>query len=285
LEIGVNNQTQLLPRGIVTDNNNNAYLMTVSGLTVVSLTPAGGQTPSFNVTGVVNRASGTRLLSPGSLIYINGSNLALPAQAESTPLPRSLGGICVTANEIPIPLLITSPTQIEAQLPNELPRTGRITLTVRSTRLGVSSAGVQVQLSPAGPGIFSMDIGDGQQRALLFHTVDGTLLVPDYPGDRDEVAVMYAVGLGPTDPVVPTGELNPAEPQSPATESISVEIGGQPHVVLWAGLAPGFVGVYQIYIYIPGNRVQGDNLPVVVTAGGIASDSVPNSSPPVTSIR
>jgi uncharacterized protein (TIGR03437 family) len=284
LELGINNQTVLLPRGMVTDNSNNAYLLTLSGLTVVSLTASTGQAPSFTATGVINRASGTRLISPGSLIIIRGSNLALTSQAEAAPLPRSLGGICVTVNELAIPLITTSPTQIEAQLPPELPP-GRVTVTVRSTRLGVSSAGVQVPVTATGPGMFAFDIGDGQQRAALFHAVDGALVVPDYPGERDETLVLYATGLGAADPQVPAGNVNPAEPPSPATEPISVTIGGQPYPVLWSGLAPGFVGVFQIYVYVPGNRIRGTDLPIVVTAGGVSSASQPNTEPPITSVR
>src|SRR5262247_395543 len=75
LEIGVNGQTQLLPRGMVMDTSNNAYVLTLSGMTIVSLTSATGQTPIFNATGVVNRASGSRLISPGSLLVIRGTNL------------------------------------------------------------------------------------------------------------------------------------------------------------------------------------------------------------------
>jgi uncharacterized protein (TIGR03437 family) len=276
LEIGINNQTQLLPRGMVTDGNN-AYLLTISGLTVVSLTSATGQAPAFSGAGVVNSVSRTRLLSPGSLLTILGNNLGLNAQADGTPLPRSLGGICVTANEIAIPLISTSPTQIEAQLPHELPA-GRITITVRSTRLGVSSPGVQVQLTPTAPAIFSMDIGDGAQRAALFHAVDGTLVIPDYPAERDEVVVLYATGLGRANPPVPTGELNPPDPVSSTIEDVSVSIGGQPYVVLWSGLAPGFLGVFQIHLYVPGNRIRGDDLPIVVSAGANDSDRSPITS-------
>ena len=223
-------------------------------------------------------------MSPGSLVTIRGSNLALEAQAPGAPLPRSLGGVCVTANEIAIPLIRTSATEIQAQLPPELPP-GRVTFTVRSTRLGVSSPGVQVQVNPTGPGIFSIDIGDGQQRAALFHAVDGALVIPDYPAERDEVLILYATGLGPADPAVPGGELNPAEPVSAATEPVGVSVGGQPYEVVWAGLAPGFIGVFQIHIYVPGNRVRGDGLPVVVTAGGVSSASAPNSPPPMTTVR
>jgi len=284
LELGVNNQTQLLPHGIAVDNSNNAYLMTLSGLTVVSLTSTVGQTPIFSANNVVNSASGSRLVSPGSLVTIRGSNLALPAQAEATPLPRSLGGICVTANGTPIPLITTAPTQIEAQLPRELPP-GRITLTVRSTRLGVSSPGVQVTVTSTGPGMFSMDIGDGQQRATLFHAVDGALVIPDYPADRDEVVVLYATGLGPVDSFVPSGEVNPSEPLAITTETIQVTIGGLPYPVLWSGLAPGFVGVYQINLYVPGDRIRGDDLPVVITAGPVSSDAASTPSPPITSVR
>ncbi len=286
MEIGVltaPNQTMLLPRGIVADSNNNAYLFTYSGLTIVSMTPTTGLTPSFSANGVVNRASGSRLISPGSLVNIRGFNLALDAQASAAPLPRSLGGICVTANEVTIPLISTSPTEIQAQLPPELPP-GRVTLTVRSTRLGVISAGVQVQVTATGPGVFSMDIGDGQQRALLFHAVDGALVIPVYPADRDEVLVLYTTGLGPADPVVPAGQINPGDPLSPTTGSISVTIGGQAYPVIWAGLAPGFVGVYQINLYVPGDRVTGDNLPVVVTAGS-TSNSSSGDPPPLTSVE
>jgi uncharacterized protein (TIGR03437 family) len=277
LELGVNNQTQLLPRGMVMDAANNAYLLTLSGLTVVSLTSATGAAPSFSAAGVINTASRTRQLSPGSLVTIQGNNLALSAMADGAPLPRSLGGICVTANEIPIPLISTSPTQIEAQLPNELPP-GRITLTVRSTRLGVSSLGAQIPLTATAPALFAYDIGDGERRAAMFHAVDGALVIPIYPAERDEVVVMYATGLGPADPSVPTGVLNPDQPISPTRAPVSVSIGGVPYVVLWSGLAPGFLGVYQIHLYVPGDRARGENLPVVVTAGDVSSDSAPVTS-------
>src|SRR5262249_39503824 len=146
-------------------------------------------------------------------------------------------------NEITIPLIRTSPTQIDAQLPPELP-SGRVTFTVRSTRLGVSSAGVQVQVTSTGPGIFSMDIGDGQPRATLFHAIDGALVIPVYPADRDETVVLYLTGLGAATPQVPGGELNPADPISPTIAAPTVTVGGQEWPVLWSGLAPGFIGVY-----------------------------------------
>jgi uncharacterized protein (TIGR03437 family) len=269
LELGANNQVQLLPRGLASDGRNNVYLLTVSGLSIVSLNATAGVAPSFNASGVVNTPSRRGPVSPGALISIFGTNLADTASASATPLPLSLGGVCVTANEVSIPLLTTSPTQIDAQLPPNL-APGRITLTVRSMRLGVSSQGVAIQVNAAAPSLFSMEV-NGQQRAALFHTVDGSMVVPDYPAERDEILTLYATGLGAATPAVPAGQLNPASPVSSTTQTIGVTIGGHPYEVISSQLAPGFVGVYQISIYVPGNRARGDDLPVVVTAGGVSS--------------
>src|SRR5262249_14260652 len=128
------------------------------------------------------------------------------------------------------------------------------------------------------PSVFGMDIdGTGQQRAALFHSADMFLVSPDYPADRDEVLYLYATGLGPANPSVAAGQLTPDNPVSSTTQSISVTVGGQPYPVLASVLAPGYVGVYQITIYVPGNRIQGSDLPVIVTAGG--SSSAINNAP------
>ncbi len=278
LELGQNGQTQLLPRGMAADGSNNTYLLSLSGLSIVSLAASSGQTPSFQASGVVNSPSQTGPVSAGALISIRGTNLADFDSATATPLPTLLGGVCVTANEVAIPLLITSPTQIDAQLPPNI-GPGRVTLTVRSTRLGVSSTGVAVQVNSSSPSLFSFDV-DGQPRAALFHAIDGALVIPIYPADRDEVLKLYATGLGPTTPMVPAGQLNPSSPVLSTLQTIGVTIGGHPYEVLSSQLAPGYVGVYEIDIYVPGNRVRGDDLPVVVTAGGASSgtDNAPLAS-------
>src|SRR5213593_5102158 len=269
LEIGVNNQTQILPHGLVFDGSNNVYLLTWSGLTAVSLVQTGERAPSFQASGVVNTATRSRRISPGSLISILGSNLADAASASGPPLPRLLGGVCVTANEMAIPLITTSPTQIDAHLPPELAAT-RVTLTVRSQRMGLVSPGVSVPVSPSSPAVLSIDL-NGIKTAGIIHGADFAVVTPDYPAERDETLILYAAGLGPVNPSVAAGEAASADPFSVTTESIQVTIGGRPYPVLWSGLAPGMVGIYQINLYVPGDRVEGDDLPVVISAGGAAS--------------
>jgi len=72
------------------------------------------------------------------------------------------------------------------------------------------------------------------------------------------------------------------DPFSAATESVEVTIGGKPYPVLWSGLSPFMVGIYQINLYVPGDRAEGDSLPVVVTAGGVSSAT---DNAPVTAVH
>ena len=266
-ELGVTGQTVLPAHGMLMDSSNNIYMLTLSGLSVVSVTPSIGRAPSFS--SVVNTPSHTGSLAAGGLISILGTNLADVASAGTSPLPTLLGGVCVTANEVTIPLISTSPTEIDAQLPSNL-ATGRITLTIRSTKLGLSSPGLPIQVTATGPSLFNIPVND-QPLAALFHTDDGTLVTPDYPADRDETLVLYASGLGAVSPDPGVGLPGTDSPFSMATDSIGVSIGGVPYEVLSTYLAPDYIGLYAIIIYVPGNRIQGNNLPVVVTSGGVSS--------------
>jgi uncharacterized protein (TIGR03437 family) len=276
LELGINNQTQLLRRGMAV-NSSDVYVLTLSGLSVVSLAPTAGRTPQL--TNVLNGANRVGSLSPGSVITINGNNLADSATA-AAPLPRILAGVCVTVNEVAIPLFSTSPTQIQAQLPPEL-ATGRVTVTVRSMRLGLSSSGAAVSVTATGPGVFSVPV-DGVPRAALIHSQDAALVTPDYPAERDETIVLYATGLGPVRPAVGAGMPGSSDPFSETILPVSVSIGEVPYLVTWAGLAPDTVGIYQINVYVPGGHIAGDDLPVVVTVGGTSSTT---TNAPTTSVH
>jgi uncharacterized protein (TIGR03437 family) len=274
--LGPNGTALLWPQGMVVDANN-AYLLSVSGLTVVSLGGTTGRAPTFSAAGVVNGASFKAGVAPGSIFSIFGTALAGQASANQLPLPTVLGGVCVTANEVSIPLFYTSPTQINAQMPTEL-AAGRITVSVRSPGTGQVSSGIAVTTLAAAPGIFTVN---GTQ-AALFHAEDFSLVTPSNPGKRDTDLILFVTGLGATAPRVASGAAASDNPLSLASQKASVTIGGSPMIVTYAGLAPGFVGLYQINIRVPGDRVQGDNLPVVVTAGTASS---PTSGAPVAAIR
>lgn len=112
-----------------------AYAITISGLSVISLAPQGSRTtPSIatGARGIVNSSDGTPNFRPGSFITVTGQNLATAAQATQVPPPTVLGGSCVVFNDVPLPLISTSPTQISAQIPADLVRPGLNVVQVRS---------------------------------------------------------------------------------------------------------------------------------------------------------
>ncbi len=129
-----------------------AYMITLSGLSVVSLTPTGADTrPTIapGTRGIVNSTDGTANFKPGSFITISGTNLADSATADSIPPPTVLGGSCVTFGDIAVPLLVTSSGQIQAQIPDTL-TAGTQVVEVRSLSTAQDSDPVVITVKPSG---------------------------------------------------------------------------------------------------------------------------------------
>ncbi len=126
---------QTPPRWMVTNSAKTAaYAVTLSGLSVINLTPATSATKPaipLGVRGIANSNDGTQNIRPGSFITVTGTNLAEAASATQVPLPGVLGGSCVVFNDIPLPVIRTSSTQIAAQIPEDL-RPGMYVVQVRS---------------------------------------------------------------------------------------------------------------------------------------------------------
>jgi uncharacterized protein (TIGR03437 family) len=92
--------------------------------------------------------------------------------------------------------------------------------------------------------------------------VTGQLVTSAYPAAAGEIISIYCTGLGAVNPAPPETEL-PAK----------VYIANASAKVTYSGLAPGFVGVYQINAQIPASPPSGvQNLQV--SAGGVSSNTV-----------
>jgi len=190
--------------------------------------------------------------------------------ANTSPLPVVLGGTCVTLNNIAIPLLMTSPGQINAQIPPNL-APGSYPLVIRSLTKQAASATQQITVSKYAPAV----LVDASGQLALFHK-DGRYVNRDHPGNRDEPLTMYAVGLGATKGgAVTPGVASPASPLA-VTDTVQVFFGNplweQGEIIVdWSGLTPGFIGLYQLNLRIPGFHIKGDDLPVMLRMGSIDS--------------
>jgi len=136
------------PRQLAVDQQGTAYAVTLSGLTVIPLVPAGATRPAIAAgpNAMVNAQTGASQVFPGSFVIISGSHLASTATAPELPVPLLLGGSCVTLGDLQLPLLQTASGQILAQVPDTAP-TGNHVLRVRSLATGQSSDPVMVTVS------------------------------------------------------------------------------------------------------------------------------------------
>ncbi len=188
-------------------------------------------------------------ISPGSIVSIFGQNLGRQASAATVPLPRSLGGTQVFFDTIPAPLYIVTPGQLNAQVPWELGAAKSALLTV--VRDGVAGPPTEIELAPYQPALFTAaNIG-----AILVNSRTGALVTPQAPARGGDVLVGYATGLGLVSANPETGEIDPGSPLATAAASTTVVLTGptveRDVTPLFAGLAPGFIGVFQINFVLP----------------------------------
>jgi uncharacterized protein (TIGR03437 family) len=216
--------------------------------------------PLLEDDGVVNAASFSTAVAPGSLISIFGRNLAPePMHAPGLPLPKDLGGIAVRANGQRLPLLYVSAHQINAQLLYDSP--GEVTLQVTTPNGG---AGRRLAVAATAPALFPA--------ASLTHA-DGSLITLDTPAQPGETIVLYLTGLGSVNGTATAGEPAPTSRLLAARATVEVQIGNERMRPMFAGLAPGFVGLYQINVTLPVSLTSGTHT-LRVLAGGVASNSV-----------
>jgi len=138
---------------------------------------------------------------------------------------------------------------------------------------------VVVPVAGFSPGLFTTEsTGAGQGAILISGT--GLLAAPgggppgSRPARKGEFLELFANGLGRVTDTPASGEAAVANPLSATTASPEVSIGSAAADVLFAGLAPGFIGLYQVNVRLPASAPSGDAVGVSLWIGGAESNVV-----------
>ncbi len=230
-------------------------------------------------------------LAPGQVITVFaigvGSTLTQPVFAGTGKLPTSLAGISVNlvgGTNLPAPILVVSPgprcpycpvmTAITIQVPYELeqpPVNGGILPGVDLFVTENGATGSEGIILPSPDQIHILTTCDtvfgfwfapstATCQKELTHA-DGTLVSNANPAAGGEELIAYAVGLGATNPPIPTGQ--PATQPTPTAATFrmgfdfradavpSAPSFSAPATPLFTGLTPGYPGLYQINFVVP----------------------------------
>ncbi|MCS7314439.1 MAG: S8 family serine peptidase [Bryobacterales bacterium] len=232
--------------------------------------------PTIAPEGVVNAASFARgaPVAPGSYVAIFGWGLADTTRVFFTPyLPLSLAGVSVSFDapqrnlSLPGRLHFVSPGQVNVQVPWELQ--GLNSVLIKVSIGNISSAVYTLPLADYSPAFFEKEEAPGR-KLLVAQDENYGLITSGNPVRRGRVARLYANGLGPVDPTPPTGEPALAQPLSWTRVKPRVTIGGKEANVLFHGLTPGAVALYQLDVVVPEDAPTGLQ-EVTVTIGGVSS--------------
>ena len=280
----------------------------VSSSNAVTL-PVGG------ITSLVSNASfgSPGKTAPGAIATIFANGLGKTDQTTGFP-SGNFQGVQVTFNGTAAPLfhLIASATQqqIDLLVPDELPTSGTVNVQL-STPTGVYP-NYTLNMAPASPGLYRIPdpsdparfnvVAQFANTAWLALPVSETaalgypactpsispLSVCGQPANSGDYLALYVTGLGKTTPngdpngtPLATGAIPPANGsvlyETPTMPSVTIS--GIPATVLYSGLAPGFPGEYQVDIQVPGGVPYGDDVPVVITMGGLSDTATISIQP------
>ncbi len=221
---------------------------------------------------LVNAASYEASVAPGSIAALFGAGLSTQTlSATSVPLPKTLGGVTVKIGGIDAPLFFVSPNQINLQVPGGV-AAGTAIVQVFNSGIAAAVGDGTVAVADASPGIFTLDLSGKNQAIAQNSDLSRNADFDKVPGARPEasgnVVVLYATGIGNTNPLVADGQAAPGGPLAQATSATTVTIGGTPAEVQFSGLTPGFVGLWQINVVLPANLPTNLATPMTVSLKG-----------------
>jgi uncharacterized protein (TIGR03437 family) len=222
----------------------------------------------------------------GSLATLFGSGLSNDtATAPGAPWSGTLINRQVVFNDqIQAPIYYMGPGQANLQVPSNAPL-GTDRVAVRIADTGELVAGGSVLVAAVNPGLFTISQNGAGQGAV--RNQDATINSASNPATKGSIITLYGTGQGQVSPAVPDGAAAPSSPLAStvavptsdgkvclSNQSVCVAIGSSFGDIQYTGLAPGFVGLWQINVKIPPDVASGNAVPLKVVIDGTPSNIV-----------
>ena len=214
--------------------------------------------PSNSIVNAASFAPGLPLAGGLASVFVRGLNLSGVEIGSGSPLPTTLGGVSIFVEGVPAPILAVAPAgpgteQINFQVPFEVAASTQFRYfetTTNAVEIRYQGASVFAFPPQSPAGIFLLNDGT----PAIEHAADYSLVTPSNPAHAGEAIIVYLTGLGPVTPAGVSGVA--AKGAAPV-----VTLCGAPYAagtsgwpfgsVLYAGLTPGYVGLYQFNFRLP----------------------------------
>jgi uncharacterized protein (TIGR03437 family) len=226
------------------------------------------------ISGVVDSAGYRPTIAPNSFVSIFGSNFTSwtgdwSDYATNGNLPTTLGGVQVLIDGKNCFVSYASPTQVNVLTPLDT-ATGSVSVEVITAQGTATSTATMAQVAPA---LFGYTLSSGTFYAVAQIANTATIVAPagtfgsatpSRPAQAGDYLVLYAIGMGSTNPAAPSGVVLPTYYPVSDLSSVKVTFGSANATVLWAGMV--YAGEFQVNVQVP-SGLSGDE-PVVMTVGG-----------------
>lgn len=230
-------------------------------------------TPVYTEASIANAAANVPdFFAANTFLTIYGQNLSYvikaisPDDIHAGTLPATLQGTGVTVliNQVPADMYYVSPFQVNVLIPSSL-RPGPVTIQLEN--YGAAGPPISVPLGNAAPALFQMDA-----TTVIATHGNGPLVTQASPAKPGEVVVLYATGLGVTSPPAIPNQIPTAIAPLADMGNFQVLLNGTPvsaKAIQYAGVTPGFAGLFQINLLLPANSPA--NPEVRVSSSGVLS--------------
>ena len=224
--------------------------------------PAVKQQPQISAQGIVNSASFQLPIAPGAFVTVFGRGLSgcTGESAKALPLADSLCNTQVLFNGKAGPMYYASDSQVIALAPYALTAGQPMKISVNNGGIQSDDATIPAaSVLDSAPAIFAYFV-DGEKFArAVIQGSDAALIGPGRPLRIGETGAIYANGLGVTNPAVGDGQPAPSDPLARILRTVDVVVNDVAQQVLFTGLTPGSVGLYQVnFTLAAGTPVKGD---------------------------